>query len=119
MIGESTFDYKGKTIGLKFGTRCYYMLEKELDISLSTFADYMKKRHIVSCVEIIYCAAVSYCMSYKKEQDFTKEDVYDWIDELGLEQVGKIIGDGFKGPEAEKKMISTSSNSSSLSTTKS
>ena len=103
MIGETTFQHNGKIIGLKFGTRCYYMLEKELGLSLSTFAEYMQQKQIVSSVEIIYYAAVSYCMSYKKEQDFTKEDVFDWIDNLGLDEVGKIVAEGFKGPKPEKK----------------
>jgi hypothetical protein len=99
MKGIFEFESGGKTHGFKFGTMALGVAEDTLGVS----ADQVLKRagvyggqrpSVMALLAIFYGAAVQYCDNKKIPIDFTKSDVSDWLDDLGVEKVTEIFSNG-------------------------
>lgn len=95
MKGIIERDILGKSRGFKFGTYQMGLLSELQGTALSDLENVdADKNNFKTLINYLYSAAVSYCKSNKIQIDFTNVDVADWIDEIGLDEAGKIVSDG-------------------------
>jgi hypothetical protein len=101
------FDVKGVKRGFKFGTSTVGMVMEMRGIK--TLIDFITAMsdpgNIPFVLDLLYCSAVSYARASKKEVDFTKDDVADWIDEIGVDESFAMINRAFTQytPKESKK----------------
>jgi hypothetical protein len=101
MRGISEVEIHGVKRGFKFGT---YALSITCDLekcTLSEIGDKLKKASLSTALHLLYGAAVSYCKTNKSTVDFEVTDIGDWMDEIGLAEGLRIIGEGLSTTKIE------------------
>lgn len=104
------FQIKGQKRGLKFGTQTVRLIMEMRGIKtlMDLIRDMSDPGNIPFVLDMLYCSAVSYAASNKIKVDFTKEDVADWMDEIGLDEATAIINKAFtqySPPDSKKKSL--------------
>src|SRR5690606_36412024 len=91
------FQFEGQKGGLKFGNQAVRLIMEMRGIR--SLMDLMREMsdpgNIPFVLDMLYCSAVSYAASNKIKVDFTKEDVADWMDEIGLDEATANINKAF------------------------
>lgn len=86
----------GKKRYLHFGNEMLMLLEDD-GIALSKLNELLRDKLASTVHKCIHHAALAYCRLNRKEPDFDKVDVSNWIDELGgTVEALNIITDGLK-----------------------
>lgn len=92
-----------KTRGLYFGTAMLLQLEEERGITISDLNQRMKERMVSTIVDIFYCAAVTYCKLNRIDVDFERDDIPQWVDQLGgFAEAMRVFNDAMNDPQSEK-----------------
>jgi len=95
-----------KTRGLYFGTAMLLQLEEERGITISELNQRMKERMVTTIVDIFYCAAVTYCKLNRIDVDFERDDIPQWIDQLGgFAEAMRVFNDAMTEPEKNPKAL--------------
>lgn len=93
-----------KIRGFHFGTAMLLMLEEDRGVTITQLNQRMKDRMVTTIVDIFHCAAVSYCKLNKIDVDFDRDDIPQWIDQLGgFTGAMKIFNDAMNEEEGDKK----------------
>lgn len=78
----------GKVRPLKFSVGCWLMLAEKTKMS-SLNELFEKSSSYIH--EAIYCAAIVGYRTARMPIDFTEDDVFIWVDELGLEKINEVV----------------------------
>lgn len=90
MNGYIVADIGGKKRGLKFGMYAVTMISRRIGKFLEAGAEVTSQ----VAVEIFYAGLVNNCVVKESEQDFTYEQVTDWVEEMLYDENGqKLIAD--------------------------
>lgn len=82
---QETFITVGdKNIGLRMSIRTIRNMKLNDGIDVLGNADSIKEDVILFYVCLLYYSALNYCAKHSIEVDFTKEDAWDWLDEIGI-----------------------------------
>jgi hypothetical protein len=95
MRGIIEREIDGKVRHFHFGTKMFLLCEDQ-GLTLGNFKERMQERMFGTTVDMGYNAAVAYCKLNKEEQDFTKDDVCAWVDEVGATEFINMITEGLK-----------------------
>jgi hypothetical protein len=95
MRGIMEREIGGRVRYFHFGTKMF-MLCEDHGLTLANFKDRMQEKMFWTTVEMGYNAAVAYCKLNKEEQDFTRDDVCAWVDEVGATEFIEMITEGLK-----------------------
>jgi len=88
MKNKITVEVNGEKRHFKFGIGVYKILEFELQMPLNNFKDH---NDLVVVPKLLYAAAVNYCRIKGKPQDFTEENVCQWIDDMEQDDLNAIM----------------------------
>jgi len=90
---EKEFKIGGKKRLVKFGTNASAIYCDEHNISLSKYNESFALDMVTigQLRDVIWSGLVAGCYKQKKEVDFTKYDVGDWIDDLQQEEIDNIL----------------------------
>jgi hypothetical protein len=127
--GEYTMKLRGKDINLKFGvlSSAFFCEEEKITLSgkkkrdaagnvIEVIEEGMSERlqnpSPMTFINVFYAAAKAYNQRKGLQIDFTKEDVADWIDEIGLEEAAGILERAmqtYEEPAGEKNALTPES----------
>lgn len=94
--GEIVINVKGAERTLKFGTLSSALFCEAEGIKLKEMGARITNPEPYSQINLIHSAAVAYCKISKVEIDFTKEEVTEWIDEVGEDILATRILEAMK-----------------------
>jgi hypothetical protein len=85
-----------KTVGFKFGMMALGIAEQKNGKSIKEILETMKagKADILMLLHVMYGAACQYAENKKTPVDFSCDDVSDWIEEIGIEEMQRVLVDG-------------------------
>lgn len=98
----------GQKRGFKVGLYVIGELTKSLNIPIGDIEKAFTERPLESIANLLYHSAAYNCIRKGEDVDFTLLDVYEWIDEAGLESQEiqdfiKAVTDSFNKHVPEKK----------------
>lgn len=100
--GVIEFEIDGKKRGLKFDQYGLMVAARKDDCSLSEFfTRVLTEKDPLSFVHLMYGTAVAYNESKGRRLDFTVDDMYSWIEQVGAERMSEYIKEGLSAPEAK------------------
>lgn len=113
------FEVSGKKRGFKFGTYTFKLVN-ELAGTTTTEEVFMgmQKGDVGFAAKFYFACAKHYAMSKKLAIDFEEVDVCDWLDELGVDEAGRITRElmnvyaskNMKAPATGQEQVLQSSN---------
>jgi hypothetical protein len=87
MNGYIVAEIGGKKRGIKFGMYAVTMISRRIGKFLQEGAEVTSQ----VAVEILYAGLVNNCVVKEVEQDFTYENVTDWVEELWYDENGQRV----------------------------
>lgn len=92
-----------KKVFFKFNMAAFEMLGDLQNMGLSEVIRSAAVGRISTLSAFLYSGAMQYCKQEKTKADFTREDTTDWIEQIGWENVLKLITDCFEAPEVKNE----------------
>lgn len=85
-----------RKIGFKFGTMALGKAEEKEGKSLKQLLDTLKSGKIptMTLLHLLYGAAFAYAEQRNLPTDFSVSDVSDWCEEIGFDEMQKVIKEG-------------------------
>lgn len=87
MNGYIVADLGGKKRGIKFGMYAVTMISRRIGKYLQEGSEVTSQM----AVEILYAGLVNNCVVKESEQDFTYEQVTDWVEEMWYSEDGQKV----------------------------
>jgi hypothetical protein len=86
-----TINIGGKERPVYFGWNALAIFEEKTGIGLSDIGDAISAGMTTKVfIDFVYAGLVGGVKKTKSEHDFTSDDVGDWLDDYGVENMGKI-----------------------------
>lgn len=85
-----------KTVGFKFGMMALGIAEQKQGKSIREILETMKagKADVMMLLHVMYGAACQYYENKKIDVDLSVDEVSDWIEDIGLEEMQRVIVEG-------------------------
>lgn len=92
MIGNKEFDIDGVTRGFRVGTYTIKLIGDDTGVKdILTIFNRVSEGDMSMLYSFCFAAAKHYCHFKKQKIDFQESDVYDWVDNLGIETVNGYL----------------------------
>lgn len=88
MTGYIQLELGGKKRGVKFGN---YALMEYSKLNGTGVAEVTEPNPIILCADLLYCGLKNNCFIKREVEDFTREDVLMWVDEMPMDKITEII----------------------------
>lgn len=91
--GVTELEIRGKKRLLKFNMRAISYFCDLQNLTIMSMARELGNPKISTLASFLYAGAVTYSKSISVDIDFTEDETFEWVDELGMDRVLKMITD--------------------------